>query len=280
MCCFWAVEFCLQRCLRCWAFFILDRFAEVLGVEELKSRLSRAWCANSFFSGIDCVKHAWAFITAASVEMFGISPGVDFALSVWASLVSVITKPLSENNLNPYCCTVTICQGRNRQRVPGVLAAVVQWWLHFWRHHGVNHKQDPRRSAHGTFGGEIQEEGVLHPTQQTVFVGSVQEVWYYWCPGGTMSTLLQETQTQIFTFTHMSINMFTIMFFKPSFDPPLAVCVCLGKDGQEGRVQEHQTEPGAQCRNKSHESHGLQHPWECAGVWSGQGSVWSCKTLS
>jgi hypothetical protein len=24
----------------------------------------------------------------------------------------------------------------------------------------------------------------------------------------------------------------------------------------------------------------LQHPWECAGVWSGQGSVWSCKTLS
>lgn len=66
----------------CWAFFILDRFAEVLGVEELKSRLSRAWCANSFFSGIDCVKHAWTFITAASVEMFGISPGVDFALSV------------------------------------------------------------------------------------------------------------------------------------------------------------------------------------------------------
>jgi hypothetical protein len=88
----------------------------------------------------------------------------------------VITKPLSENNFNPYYCTVTICQGRNRQRVPGVLAAVVQWWLHFWRHHGVNHKQDPRRSAHGTFGGEIQEEGVLHPTQQTVFVGSVQEV--------------------------------------------------------------------------------------------------------
>ena len=72
----------LQCSLRCWAFFILDRFAALLGVDELKLRLSRAWCANSFFSGIDCVKHAWAFITAASVEMFGISPGVDFAMSV------------------------------------------------------------------------------------------------------------------------------------------------------------------------------------------------------
>lgn len=52
--------------------------------------------------------------------------------------------------------------------------------------------------------------------------------------------------------------MFGVISFEPTFDPSL--CLCFGKDGQEGRVHEHQSKPGAQCRNKSYESHGLQPP--------------------
>ena len=60
--------------------------AALIGEEQLKERLGRHREAFSLFSGIECVRHAWAFINAAAVEMWGLSPGLDFKLSAIVSV--------------------------------------------------------------------------------------------------------------------------------------------------------------------------------------------------
>ena len=65
-----------------WAFYILKRFADLLGESEVKRRLSRKVKVFSFFSGMDCMKHAGGFIEAACLEMWGFRPGFEFSFPV------------------------------------------------------------------------------------------------------------------------------------------------------------------------------------------------------
>lgn len=73
-----------KELVRQWAFHVLQRFADLLGVEEVQKRLKQTRTCYSLFSGIECVRHAWNLITAASIEMWSVDPGMKFEFSVRA----------------------------------------------------------------------------------------------------------------------------------------------------------------------------------------------------
>lgn len=79
--------------VRRWAFFVLQRLADLIGRDHLQASLKKERNAYSFFSGVECVRHAWAFIHAAALELWGITTGLRFEGSVTDSVeVSNITR--------------------------------------------------------------------------------------------------------------------------------------------------------------------------------------------
>ena len=56
--------------------------ADLLGLELVQSRLRRKIRIFSIFSGIDCQKFAWQFLSAACEQLWQFEPGVTFEFSV------------------------------------------------------------------------------------------------------------------------------------------------------------------------------------------------------
>lgn len=56
--------------------------ADLLGLEVVQSRLRRKIRIFSIFSGIDCQKFAWQFLSAACVQLWQFEPAVTFEFSV------------------------------------------------------------------------------------------------------------------------------------------------------------------------------------------------------
>lgn len=88
---FWLIFLACRQ----WAFFVLRRLASLLGEDTVKSKLASKRPLFSLFSGMECVKHAWVFISAASIELWGIKPGICFGFS--ASALSVFNRCLNSN---------------------------------------------------------------------------------------------------------------------------------------------------------------------------------------
>ena len=70
--------------VRTWAFQILLRLAELLGIDFVQKKLKANIRVHSLFSGVDGPKHACAFIQAACVELWGFSPNIYFDFSAAA----------------------------------------------------------------------------------------------------------------------------------------------------------------------------------------------------
>lgn len=68
--------------VRKWPVVILQRMADLLGTELVQSRLKREITVFSFFSGIDCQKFAWKFLSAACEHLWHFKPAVSFDFSV------------------------------------------------------------------------------------------------------------------------------------------------------------------------------------------------------
>ena len=81
VCISYVVCVCLFVCLilmtRQWAFVLLQRFAELLGKDEVTRKLvSTRWECWTMFSGIDCCREAWAFIEKAADDLWGVKVGL------------------------------------------------------------------------------------------------------------------------------------------------------------------------------------------------------------
>lgn len=76
--------------MRQWAFHVLRRLADLFGEDVVTSRLRAKRNLYSLFSGVECVKHAWAFVDAACLELWGFRTGMVFEFSVRAPTVQVM----------------------------------------------------------------------------------------------------------------------------------------------------------------------------------------------
>eukprot|EP00435_Cladocopium_sp_Y103_P026369 s3891_g6.t1 len=66
---------------RQWAFMVLARLADLLGADLVQTRLKAKRPVYSLFSGMECVKHAWQFVDAACLELWGFRTGLYFDFS-------------------------------------------------------------------------------------------------------------------------------------------------------------------------------------------------------
>jgi hypothetical protein len=74
---------CLIPQTRQWAFVLLQRFAELLGKDEVTRKLvSTRWQCWTMFSGIDCCREAWAFIEKAADDLWGVKVGLQWHFMV------------------------------------------------------------------------------------------------------------------------------------------------------------------------------------------------------
>ena len=74
---------CLMLMTRQWAFVLLQRFAELLGKDEVTHKLvSTRWVCWTMFSGIDCCREAWAFIEKAADGLWGVEVGLQWHFMV------------------------------------------------------------------------------------------------------------------------------------------------------------------------------------------------------
>ena len=101
---------------RQWAFFVLRRFGDLLGVSEVQHRLKQARKFYSFCSGIECFRHAWTFIIAASIEMWGVDPDAQQPFSVWASSFVVLR------------CMMLVIQCCKVEKDKGCKALIMNWF--------------------------------------------------------------------------------------------------------------------------------------------------------
>lgn len=64
------------------AFPVLRRCAALFGKEFCCLRLQQEQEVMTLFSGIECTRKAWEMVSAAALELWGISTGVRFTCAV------------------------------------------------------------------------------------------------------------------------------------------------------------------------------------------------------